>query len=76
MSLQLPFPPTPATWSVWKSKLELADSQNIKSGQDVIIGSLPGSTRQNRLILTDENGGKWQITVDHTGALKTESVQL
>jgi hypothetical protein len=76
MSLQLPIPFTLPLATQWKQKLEQADANNLKSGTDVIIGSLPNSPRQSRLILTDENGGKWQITVSTTGALSTKSLTL
>jgi len=45
--------------------IELADSQNVKNGQE---------TQASSLLLTDTSGVTWRITVSPAGALQTVRV--
>ncbi|WP_156516579.1 hypothetical protein [Paraburkholderia caribensis] len=76
MALQLPIPFTPALAAQWKHKLESADQQNLKAGNDIFVGKVAGNSRAPRLILQDEEGGMWQLVVSTTGTLSTVKVTL
>lgn len=47
-----------------RKQLLLADGQNLKSTEDVVLGEV-------RLVLRSPNGKLWQVSVSNTGVLST-----
>jgi hypothetical protein len=55
-------------------QLERADQQNVKRGTDIYLNALDANGRRPRLILSDDDGVKWVLTVATDGTLGTTAL--